>query len=123
MAIFWWAGTLTARQLAESLVFSRLAQDGASVHAAHFSQAPSQAASSALSSATAAATGPAQRDERFQLYPEYDQPSSDRLYLIRDEQGLILTSLSAIEHEPTSVMLAPGESEIVSLPEDVPEGR
>lgn len=110
MAIFWWAGTLTARQLAESLVFSRLAQDGASVHAAHFSQAPSQAASSALSSATAAATGPAQRDERFQLYPEYDQPSSDRLYLIRDEQGLILTSLSAIEHEPTSVMLAPGES-------------
>ncbi len=93
MAVFWWAGSLTARQLAESLVFDRLARDGASVHAAYISRSAEQ-----------------QGHRSLNLYPEYDIPGSDRLYWVSTGQGKVLSSVSAAERTPTPTLLAPGQS-------------
>lgn len=95
MAVFWWVGSLTARQLAESLVFSRLAKDGASVHAAHSDRALEPAASQDISS---------------RLYPEYEQPGSGRYFVLQDAEGRRVASESALQEELPVAVLVPGES-------------
>ena len=96
MAMFWWGGTLIARQYAESLVFDRLVADGSIIHAV-------------VSARRNAIKYPERADRSVPvLHPEYDYPDSNRFYIVRHTSETNTSSVNAASIEPP--MLTAGES-------------
>lgn len=96
MAVFWWAGTLIARQLADNLVFDRLVIDGAIVYevVSAMPRAPEYESGTDGTVRT--------------IHPDYDHAGSGRFYILRHGDDQTTASLNAV---PLAVpMLAPGES-------------
>lgn len=106
MATFWWAGSLTARLLAESFVYARLAEDARSVRAAMLDREAGRAGVDGLLASSGHAGGVG---ASLGLWPEYDRPASGHWFVVRYDDGRTVESRSSWERGSEVPRLAPGE--------------